>query len=106
MFTKFTEIKMCMYVICYFFINRRFRNDFYPFIYSELKSFDPEGHDMIKTVFGCLDREEASESLKPDDYSPEHYPVNMMNRHMDGKVFLLASPLTTALLIFSSKFSL
>ena len=61
---------------------------------------------MIKTVFGCLDREEASESLKPDDYSPEHYPVNMMNRNMEGKVFLLASPLiTTALLIFASKFS-
>ena len=84
---------------------RRFRNDFYPFIYSELKSFDPDGHDMVKTVFGCVDRDEASEGLKPEDYSPGHYPVNIMNRHMDGKVFLLASPLTTALLIFASKFS-
>ena len=60
---------------------------------------------MVKTVFGCVDRDEASDGLKPEDYSPGHYPVNIMNRHMDGKVFLLASPLTTALLIFASKFT-
>ena len=27
-----------------FFTSKRFRNDYFPFIHSELKSFDPDGY--------------------------------------------------------------
>ena len=84
---------------------RRFRNDFYPFVYSELKSFDPDGHEMVKTVFGCGDRDEAEGSVTPEDYSPDHFPVNMMNIPIGWRELVMTSPLTTVILIHASKVS-
>ena len=34
-----------------FFSTSRFRNDFFPFNNSELKSYDPDGYAMILKVF-------------------------------------------------------
>ena len=58
---------------------------------------------MIKTVFVCGDRDEAECSVTPEDYSPDHFPVNMMNIPMDWRELVMTSPLTTAFLIYASK---
>ena len=89
-----------------FWSSGRFRNDFYPFVYDELKSFDPEGHELVKIVFGCGDRDEKEGSLTPEDYSPDHYPVNIMGRKLNLRDFLMNNPLTVVLLISASKFYL
>ena len=44
---------------------RRFRNDFYPFIYPELALFDPSGFEMVKTVFRVGEREGDRQSFTP-----------------------------------------
>ena len=57
-----------------FFTSKRFRNDYYPFIHSELKSYDAEGYDMIVQVFKLkpewvLQFEQNFEH--PEDYDPK-----------------------------------
>ena len=76
-------------------IFRRFRNDFYPFIYPELATFDPSGLAMVRTVFGCGEREEAAAALCPPDYAARRYPVWRMGAGRGLATFLLASPLAT-----------
>lgn len=34
-----------------FFSSRRFRNDQYPFIHQELESFDPEGYNLMNSIW-------------------------------------------------------
>ncbi len=58
---------------------------------------------MVKTVFGCGDREEAEGSVTPEDYSPDHFPVNMMNIPIGWRELVMTSPLTTVILIHASK---
>ena len=36
-----------------FFTSKRFYNDYYPFIHSELYDFDKEGYDLIDAVWGA-----------------------------------------------------
>ncbi len=57
-----------------FFTSKRFRNDFFPFIHSELKSHDPDGYEMIAKVFNLssewvLNYEKCFEY--PNDYDPK-----------------------------------
>lgn len=57
-----------------FFTSKRFRNDFFPFIHSELKSYDADGYEMIVRVFKLtpefvLKYEQSFE--QPDDYDPK-----------------------------------
>ena len=44
---------------------RRFRNDFYPFVYPELKLFDPTGFEMVRSVFNVAEREGNIKSFTP-----------------------------------------
>jgi len=34
-----------------FFSSAKFRNDFYPFVHSQLREFDRDGYDMVARVF-------------------------------------------------------
>ena len=47
-----------------FFI-RRFRNDFFPFVYKELQLFDPTGFEMVRSVFSVGEREGNNNSFAP-----------------------------------------
>ena len=47
------------------FLIRRFRNDFYPFVYPELKLFDPTGFEMVRSVFNVEEREGTLNSFTP-----------------------------------------
>ena len=44
---------------------RRFRNDFYPFVYPELKLFDPTGFEMVRSIFDVGEREGNLNSFAP-----------------------------------------
>ena len=61
---------------------------------------------MIKTVFGCGDRDEVGDCLTPEDYRPDNYPVNMMDTSVDLMDFLMTTPLTTIFLILASKLNI
>ena len=50
---------------------------------------------MVRTVFGCGEREEAAAALCPPDYAARHYPVWRMGAGRGLATFLLASPLAT-----------
>jgi hypothetical protein len=34
-----------------YFTSKKFRNDYFPIVHSELKSFDPSGFKMVEDVF-------------------------------------------------------
>ena len=50
---------------------------------------------MVRTVFGCGEREEAAAALCPPDYLARRYPVWRMGAGRGLATFLLASPLAT-----------
>jgi hypothetical protein len=56
-----------------FFSTKHFRNDFYPFIHTELKEYDPDGYEMIIRVFK-LDSDWLNNFISnfktPIDYDP------------------------------------
>ena len=54
------------------FVCRRFRNDFYPFIYPELKVFDPTGFRMVMSVFNVGEREGDTQCFTPAGRTAEH----------------------------------
>ena len=50
---------------------------------------------MVRTVFGCGEREEAAAALCPPDYAARRYPLWRMGAGRGLATFLLASPLAT-----------
>ena len=100
---------------------RRFRNDFYPFIYPELVLFDPRGFEMVAAVFRVRGREGDTESFTPSgenqgnedteliqslftDYNPDDYPLPLpRTKHITTRTyffkFSVMSPLLTYLAI-------
>jgi hypothetical protein len=67
-----------------FFSTAHFRNDFYPFIHTELKEYDPDGYNMIIRVFK-LDDEWLSNFIAnfktPIDYDPvERKRIDVVQR--------------------------
>ena len=50
---------------------------------------------MVRTVFGCGEREEAAAALCPPDYLARRYPVWRMGAGRGLATLLLASPLAT-----------
>ena len=77
---------------------RRFRNDFYPFIHSELAVFDPVGYQMVGTAFHC--NRDPSSILSPPDYHPDTYDLVMLARNIITPLegYSVFSPLLTPIL--------
>jgi len=81
-----------------FWSSRRFRNDFYPFIHSELAMFDPVGYQMVRKAFHC-DRDPSS-ILSPLDYHPDTYHLAMLSSKIITPLvgYLVFSPLVTPII--------
>lgn len=103
------ELKLLL-IVC-----RRFRNDFYPFIYPELKVFDPTGFRMVMSVFNVGEREGDTQCFTPAggtaehennnttvcvaDYSPQEFSPYITNKNVSSRNFFfkfaVISPLVT-----------
>ena len=81
--------------IHYFLNFRRFRNDFYPFIHSELAVFDPVGYQMVGKAFHC--NRDSSSILSPPDYHPDTYHLDMLASNIITPLagYTVFSPLVT-----------
>ena len=51
-----------------FWSSQRFRNDFFPYVHCELKSFDPIGYKMCEDVWGISGSEVISRAEFPSDW--------------------------------------
>ena len=55
---------------------------------------------MVKTVFGCEDRDDPAEDMYPEDYNSDLYPVSAMSRSHTLAAnfvrFIIVSPLVTS----------
>ena len=51
-----------------FFSSRRFRNDFFPYVHSELRGFDPIAYRMVEDAFGIRGDELATRAEFPEDW--------------------------------------
>jgi len=80
-----------------FWSSKRFRNDFFPFVYKELQLFDPTGFEMVRSVFSVGEREGNHNSFAPSDYNPEEYSLPVLTNQSASFFFKFAvlSPIVT-----------